>query len=232
MGMFLALAGIIGKSQNEVIASLTNYANSVGGGVQEDNTIDSDNDNCCIVQEANGNTTIFFPNYFLEWDAASEFISRELNATVFSLHIHDGDLWMYVLYNNGKVVDQFNPIPDYWDENISDEEIESWKGNASIVTNYVSYVKTEEIENYLIRWDLDDDEDDDEKAYQTDEFTNEDWQLLDFMAKLKLPYPFDDNGKSKGQTYKFWTKKLTLKQEKTYPPNKAEPKDKPWWKFW
>lgn len=119
---------------------MTNYANSVGGGIQQDNTLNSDNDNCCIIDEANGNTTIFYPDGYLEWDDSSEFISRELNATVFSLHIHDGDLWMYLLYNNGKVVDQFNPVPDYWDENITDEEIESWKGNASIVTNYVSYI--------------------------------------------------------------------------------------------
>jgi hypothetical protein len=32
---------------------------------------------------------------------------------------------MYILYNNGQIIDQFNPIPDYWDENISDEEMES-----------------------------------------------------------------------------------------------------------
>ena len=230
MGNFLALSGVIGKTQNEVFTSLTNYANSVGGGIQQDNTLNSDNDNCCIIDEANGNTTIFYPDGYLEWDDSSEFISRELNATVFSLHIHDGDLWMYLLYNNGKVVDQFNPVPDYWDENITDEEIESWKGNASIVTNYVSYIKPKDIEKYLVRWDLDEEES--TKAYPTDEFTKEEWQLVDFMTKLKLPYPLDDNGNPKGQTYKFWTEKLRLKPATKNLNTKTKTKDKPWWKFW
>ena len=230
MGNFLALSGVIGKTQNEVFTSLTNYANSVGGGIQQDNTLNSDNDNCCITDEANGNTTIFYPDGYLEWDDSSEFISRELNATVFSLHIHDGDLWMYLLYNNGKVVDQFNPVPDYWDENITNEEIESWKGNASIVVNYVSYIKSKDIERYLVRWDLNEEES--TKAYPTDEFTKEEWQLVDFMTKLKLPYPLDDNGNPKGQTYKFWTEKLRLKPATKNLTTKTKTEVKPWWKFW
>ena len=230
MGNFLALSGVIGKTQNDVLTSLTNYANSVGGGIQQDSTLNSDNDNCCIVDEANGNTTIFYPDGYLEWDDSSEFISRELNATVFSLHIHDGDLWMYLLYNNGKVVDQFNPVPDYWDENITDKEIESWKGNASIVTSYVTYIKSKDIEKYLVRWDLDEEES--TKAYPTDEFTKEEWQLVDFMTKLKLPYPLDDSGNPKGQTYKFWTEKLRLELATKNFTNKTKTKDKSWWRFW
>ena len=137
---------------------------------------------------------------------------------------------MYLLYNNGKVVDQFNPVPDYWDENITNEEIESWKGNASIVVNYVSYIKSKDIERYLVRWDLNEEES--TKAYPTDEFTKEEWQLVDFMTKLKLPYPLDDNGNPKGQTYKFWTGKLRLKPATKNLTTKTKTEDKPWWKFW
>ena len=230
MGNFLALSAVIGKTQNEVLNSLTNYANSFGGGILQDNTLNLDNDNCCIIDEANGNTTIFYPYGYLEWDDSSEFISKELNATVFSLHIHDGDLWMYLLYYNGKVIDQFNPIPDYWDENITDEEIENWKGNATIVANYVSYIKPKDIEKYLVRWDLDEDES--TKAYPTDEFKKEEWQLVDFMTKLKLPYPVDDNGNPKGQTYKFWTEKLDPKPATKNLTTKTKTKNNPWWKFW
>jgi len=60
----------------------------------------------------------------LEWDESSAFLSRELQAPVFSFHIHDGDLWMYILHVNGLAVDQFNPVPDYWDDQISSEEID------------------------------------------------------------------------------------------------------------
>lgn len=133
---------------------------------------------------------------------------QRIGAPVFSFHIHDGDLLMYVLYVNGEVVDQFNPIPDYWDEHVSDEEIESWKGDASIVSRYISTLSPTQIEKYLTRWNLDADETN--KAYEDDEFVNEDWQLLDFMRKCGLPYPFDEDGNPKGQSYKLWTDELQL----------------------
>src|SRR5690349_18553847 len=132
MGMFLSMTSIVGKTKNEVVNSLNNYAKTFSGGLEKE-SLSIDNDNCCVIEEANGNTTIFNPYAYLEWDKSSEFISKNLNAPVFSFHIHDGDLWMYVLYVNGEKVEQFNPIPDYWDENISEEEIQSWKGNALTV---------------------------------------------------------------------------------------------------
>jgi hypothetical protein len=204
MGTFLSLSGVIGKTQNDVVNSLTNYARSVDGGLQQEN-LNAENDNCCIIEEANGNTTIFYPNGYLEWDKSSEFISKDLSVPVLSFHIHDGDLWMYVLYFKGQIVDQFNPIPDYWDYNVSHEEIESWKGNASIVAKSVTGVKQADIEKYLVRWNL---EEENTKAYPDDMFTNEDWQLIDFMKKLRLPYPLDENGNPKGQVYKLWTREL------------------------
>jgi hypothetical protein len=76
---------------------------------------------------------------------------------VFSFHIHDGDFWMYILYFDGEVVDRFNPIPDYWNDNVStitEEEIDSWKGHAEVLTDYIPGLGIKQIENYLIRWDL------------------------------------------------------------------------------
>ena len=208
MGMFLSLSGVIGKKHNEVVNSLTNYTKSVEGGLVPENLTTND-DNCCLIEETHGNTTIFYPCDYPEWDKSSEFISKELKAPVFSCHIHDGDLWMYVFYYDGQIVDQFNPIPDYWDENISEEEVESWKGNASIIAKYISGLNQKDIENYLVRWDLD--AEDNSKAYPNHEFENEDWQLSDFMKKVGLPYQIDENGNPKGQSYKLWTKDLQLK---------------------
>jgi len=235
MGMFLSLSGIIGKTKNEVLLSLTNFAKSCNGSLEKEN-LTLENDNCGVVKEANGNTTIYYPNYFLDWDKSSEFISRELNAPVFSFHIHDGDLWMYTLYYDGQIVDQFNPIPDYWSEDISKEEIESWKGNALTITKYIPYVKPKDIENYLVRWDLKNEEE--LKAYPEDEFVNEDWQLLDFMKKLRFDYPLDENGNAKGETFKMWTKENALVPDpKTLKFDNKENisikiSNKPWWKFW
>jgi hypothetical protein len=230
MGNFLALSSIIGKTKNEVVNSLTNYANSVRGGLQQESTINSETDNCCIIDEENGNVSILYPNGYVEWDDSSSYISKELNATVFSFHIHDGDLWMYILYNNGQVVDQFNPVPDYWDENISNEEIESWKGNANILAQYSININKADIEKYLVRWDLE--SENLEKAYPTDEFEQGEWQLIDFMNKLKLPYPLDDNGNPTGLTFKLWTKQLKLETVHTKSRKTETKREKPWWKFW
>ncbi len=112
MGMFLSMSGVIGKTKNEVKLSLAKYAGSVGGTFLKENLSIRDS-NCCVIEEANGNTTILYPDDFLEWDNSSKFISKDLNAPVFSFHIHDGDLWMYILFVDGINVDQFNPIPDY-----------------------------------------------------------------------------------------------------------------------
>ena len=230
MGNFLALTSVIGKTRNEVVTSLTNYANSVGGGLQQENNIDSDTDNCCIIDEQNGNVSIFYPNGYVEWDDSSAFVSKELNTTVFSFHIHDGDFWMYVMYDNGQVVDQFNPVPDYWDDSISNEEIASWKGNADIIAQYIKGIKKSDIDKYLVRWDLENEEA--EKAYSTDEFGQEDWQLTDFMNKLNLPYPLDDNGNPKGLTFKLWTQQLKFITTKNNNIKTETKSVKPWWKFW
>lgn len=219
--MFLALSGVIGKSQKEVEQSLANYATQAGGGLQKEN-LSSDHKNFCVIQETNGNTTVVYPDHYLEWDKSSAFLSKELNAPVFSLHIHDGDLWMYVLYVNGHIIDQFNPIPEYWDDSISQEEIDSWKGNASLIAQHIPNVTPQSIQNYLIRWEIDMDG---QKAYEDDQYMNEDWQLLDFMRKVGLPYPLDGHGNPLGTVYNLWTKEIKQPAVQQTPPKK-------WWKFW
>lgn len=229
MGTFLAISSVAGKTKNEVAGCLENYALSVNGGFQEAANITSDTPNSCIIDEQSGNTSVFYPDGYLEWDESSKFISKELDATVFAFHIHDGDLWMYVLYKSGEVVDRFNPIPDYWDNDLSEEDIDSWRGSAETIARLIPYVKPEDIDRYLLRWNL---EEEPTKAYPTDEFTREDWQMVDFMSKLKLPYPLDDNGNPKGHTYKLWTNQLPLASQSKMDFTEETTDKKPWWKFW
>jgi len=231
MGLFLSLTSVIGKTEEEVANSLAKYASAAGGGLSIEG-LPVDNDNCFVIEQANGNTTILNSSAYLDWDSSSAFISKDLTAPVFSFHIHDGDLWMYILYVDGKQLDQFNPVPDYWDEDMSDEDIVSWKGNAAIVAKYAGPVQPSAIANYLKRWDLDAEEIG--KAYPDDEYDNEDWQLLDFMRKLGLPYPLYDDGMPSGHTYKVWTKELPIKQMPTPAGRASAPakNKKPWWKFW
>lgn len=231
MGTFLSLTSAVGKSQTEVADSLRNYARSVGGGLEK-KTLSIEQDNCCVLEEANGHTTIVYPSAYLAWDETAAALSRDLQAPVFSFHIHDGDFWMYLLFVNGETVDQFNPIPDYWDEDISKEETDRWKGNAATVCKHLRSVMPAAIKQYLVRWDPDAEES--EKAYPDDEFAQEDWQLLDFLRKAGLPYPLNDDGSPKGQTYALWTKDLPLAPlRQTVSPTVHENVfKKPWWKLW
>jgi hypothetical protein len=232
--MFLSMTSVVGKNRDEVVKSLASYAESAGGGLEKQD-LPINNENCCVIADENGHTTIFNPYAFLEWDKSSEFISKDLATAVFSFHIHDGDLWMYNLYASGNLVDQFNPIPDYWDENVTEDEMKSWKGDVAVIVKYLPSVKPADIERYLVKWDLEAEEP--PKAYPDDESGQEDWQLLDFMKKAGLPYPLDNDAKPKGDTYKLWTRELPVKQPRPTPtktPVIAEEKkpQKPWWKFW
>jgi hypothetical protein len=234
MGMFLSLSGVIGKTQDEVCTCLDSYAKSVGGGLHKKD-LSKEDENTSVIAEANGNVSILYPRNYFEWDQSSAFISAALNAPVFSFHVHDSDLWMYLLYHKGEIVDSFNPVPDYWNADIPAEEINSWKGNAEVVAKYVPGLQAHQIENYLRRWEFE--TAGTLKAYDDDKFANEDWQFLDFMRKLGLPCPINEKGEALGQAYKLlatpppWQGK-PMNFDKLNELAKARRQEKPWWKFW
>jgi len=232
MGLSLTLSGIINKPEKDVTDALKSYL-KIDGGDFEPAAIDKNHKNFCAIQTENGNATIIFPPYFFKSSECSLFLSKELKAAVFLLDIFDGDFWSYTLYFNGRIRDKFMPIPDYFNEDISQKEIKSWKGDARIITKYVPGLSEESVEKYLIRWNLDEDE---IKAYQDDEFTNCEYQLFDFMRKLKLPYELDDDDNPKGQAFMFWSNDFPLETVEINQPSTSKSlagvsKQKPWWKF-
>ena len=80
------------------------------------------------------------------------------------------------------------PIPEYF----SDDETEAVHapGNAALIAERF-HVPVESVARYLTSWALDD-LDGAEKAYDIDEFPYGDcWQMVDFMAKLGWPWPWD-----------------------------------------
>jgi hypothetical protein len=210
MGIFLSLSGVINKDPQAVEASVKKFTEVVKGGFQRANIAD-DHPNLAVMGIHGSNTALVYPNYFEEWDAASAFISKDLNATVFSLHIHDEDLWMFQMYHNGENITRFNPLPDYWEEDITTEEVNYWLGDADLISQYIPGLEPASIQKYLRRWDWD--EEGEEKAYPEDEFGFGDcWQVVDFMAKVGLEYPIDETGILLGKKYKLWTSQLDLEQ--------------------
>jgi hypothetical protein len=206
MGLFLSLSGAIACGPEPVVAALRAFAESNRGTFGEADSETAEEDEL-IVCAAAGGVTVMYPRYFDNWDGASEFLSERLDRPVFSLHIHDGDLWMYILYDKGAVIDRFNPLPEYW-EKLEKEERRSWQGNASVVASRVPGIAPEQVSRYLIQWtDRMLNSPEQEKAYATDEcHYGEDWQLLDFMAKLGLDYPIQSE-EIRGTKYEFRCKR-------------------------
>jgi hypothetical protein len=192
MGTFLMMSGIANAAKGEVEDALRNLA--LKRLVAAPSPTGEENESNLVTESDQGNVTVLYQDEWIDWDDASQQLSETLQKPVFSLHIHDGDLWMYILYANGQEVDRFNPIPDYWKE-LSEADRTSWSGNAAVVSRYWPNVSQEQIANYLVRWNVDNEDEIGTKASPEDEFgAGEDWQIVDFMAKVGLAYPEPGQG--------------------------------------
>ena len=201
MGLFLAMSGVADSSRAAVAEALRVYA-SERGGTMEVCDASADPTEALLIADSGSHVTVMYPGEFVQWDEASQHLSRTLGTSVFSLHIHDEDLWMYVLFSKGQQVDQFNPIPNYWLRKMPESEKLAWSGNATVVAQHWPGLEPESIGNYLFEWDLEDDMT--ENAYPDDRFPfNDCWQITDFMHRLGLVYPIDDDGKATAATYRF-----------------------------
>jgi hypothetical protein len=199
MGLFLAITGVANVESAAVEAALHEFAGARGGSMEQATTNDAD-DRLVIAKSEAGNVTVVYPSDFMGWDDAARFLSETLGAVTISLHIHDEDLWMYVLVDGGKDVDWFNPIPNYWG-NVSSGELTQWAGNAATLARHWPRLSADAVENYLVSWDFDGFE---EKAYPEDEFPRGDcWQLVDFMNKLQLVYPDSDVDTPDKKSFEF-----------------------------
>ena len=200
MGLFLSISGIIGKSKDEVETSLRKFVNNNSKKIKKKYSKNT-NGNNFLLHVNNENVTIVYHNHFSEYEESSKFISEDLESLVFSLYIYNGDYWAYSLYQNGKLINEFTPIPTYWIEDITEEVLLHVKGDAELIANYIESLETGDIKNYLVRWDLDDLP---EKAYPDDESEYGNcWQLTDFMNRIGLEYPIDKEGNSNGSIFTF-----------------------------
>lgn len=181
--------------------ALAAFAATRGGSFRPDART-TDDPNTLVLLEDSSKCSVLYPWGFLGWDEASQHLSAQLNVPVFSFHIHDGDLWTFVLFDKGEQVAQFNPLPEYWDDRISAEERTLWSGDADAVASHVPGLSAAAIKLYFKHWDFEDMNPG--RAYPSDRFAYRDcWQLCDFMEKLGLKYPLDDAGAVLGDAYEF-----------------------------
>jgi hypothetical protein len=118
MGLFLSMSAISRVGSGAVESCVHSYAEQHKGRC-EPATPEARLSDLLILDESDQqNVTAQYPGAFLQWEEATAFLSRSLRTPAFAFHIHDDDLWMYGLYVEGKLVDQFNPLPAYWDDSI------------------------------------------------------------------------------------------------------------------
>jgi hypothetical protein len=214
MGMFLSMSGIVGVHQADVANALKEYV-LVHGGRFEPTTVTPPPDDALILCESHGNTTVVLPNHTGHDEPIAAHLSQSLNAPVFFFHVHDEDLWLYMLFVAGEVADQFYSMGDCFGYS-SDEERQRWKGNAATISRICPHVDQYSIRNYLIQWDMLDEAtrklymaeecpyEDDAYAHEDDEHPFGDClQVVDFMQKLGFEYPLRDEDEPSGEAYVF-----------------------------
>ncbi|MGL6076414.1 MAG: hypothetical protein ACRC8S_19855 [Fimbriiglobus sp.] len=200
MGTFVSASGVIGADHEAVERSLTSHVTRHGGVFER--YLALPDRHIAVITEGGPNTTILWPREINDWDSLSQHLSQELEVPVFSFHIHDGDLWMFVLYHRGEEVTQFNTMPDYWEE-LAPEEKASWAGDAQAICRQIPGLSPDSIKNYLVEW-TEAITNSGTKAYPDDEcYYGDEWQMTDFMNRLGLRYPLSATGHPDGKTYKF-----------------------------
>ncbi len=197
MGLFLQVLVMPGCKEAEARAAVETVAEKYscsfdalesGEPIVDEDIIISEliPDECQYVESAGG-VSILINDSCIGYDSLAKVVSGESGKVVLLLYIYDGDYWGYELYDKGAFTDQFNPVPDYFDQ-VSEEDLKKSEGNAQIIASYF-HVEQASIEKYLVRWSEDTM---DVKAYEDDEFGYEDWQMADFMRKLGYPYDFGE----------------------------------------
>ena len=185
MGLFLAMSAVVGSDIPSVERALVKIARDHDGIFEPATAAVVDDDATAVLGSSTAGTTVVYPNGFTEWDDASRVLSAALRTSVFSLHIHDGDLWMFLLFTRGEQVAQFNTVPGYWGR----VEPADWLPDPSIVAAVVPGADPAELAPYLQPWD-DDAPELGAKVWPGDEFGHgRDWQLIDFMRRLGFDYP-------------------------------------------
>ena len=204
MGTFLSLSGVVGSRREDVERAVRSFALKQGGNFEAAPELKhtTSSSEITVINTAGDRTLVLYPSSFEKWDAVSAHISAELGCAAFSFHIHDGDLWMFILFRSGAEMAWFNPRPDYWGD-ISDGERKKWAGEAAAICAAVPGLPKASIERYFLPWseDLMSTE---TKAYPDDEWSyGIDWQMVDFMRRLGFVYPIK-NGEIIGTTYRLY----------------------------
>lgn len=179
MGLFLQTLIVPDKEQQQVAQAVAAAARLHPG-------FELDPSKCQYRQGEKGTQVLCSCNGY---DSLAREISQQVQGPAMLLYIYDEDFWGYYLYDAGQQVDQFCPMPDYFEE-VTPQQAEKMAGSSEVLSRYFG-VQPKAVERYLQTW-TDELMEQGGKAYHKDEFDRCDcWQMADFMERLGFPYAFD-----------------------------------------
>lgn len=179
MGLFLQAAVILNCGEDAARAAIKSLAGKNG----DFELVEKE----CRMCERNRGVNILFNESANGYEQLAEALSLETGHPVLLMYIYDEDYWGYFLYENGRQIDCFNPMPDYFVP-VSEAEKAACVGHSEVISDYFG-VTGAMVEGYLKPWTESMLKEPDKKAYEEDEFGQCDcWQLADFMKKIGFPY--------------------------------------------
>ena len=189
MGYFLAVSAFKNQPVEAVAKCTASYTGKHGVGCKpksDGQTNLNPKTDAAIYAPANGWTVVLWPAYFNIHDIeACRALSEQMQAVVATVHVYDDAYWTNVLFDQGRRLDQFASIPNYFEG--GPEIAQRWGGDASVVARAMS-VPEAQIAPYFAKIG----EADLGKAFVDDEFELSNfWVFTDFWRRIGIRYPAD-----------------------------------------
>lgn len=189
MGGFMAVSAFRTQDADGVLAAAERFFIGRGCSVERIGPAAPENEALQVFRPVDGWTVVLWPNWFSA-TALAQAISADLHCLASDIDVYDGDLWNHRLVRDGKILDQFCSVPDYFTDDPA--EIERFAGRPDLVAAEVGR-PIEQISPYFVR--LVEDEDDMSpvgKAFPDDQSEIADPDVLfDFWRRLGVHYPHD-----------------------------------------
>jgi hypothetical protein len=191
MGYFLAVSAFRAVGEDEVVGAITALlarhsvqVRPVDRGEPDQPSLDFK-----VFAPAGGWTVVLWPAYFNIHDVpVCAALSEALGGVVSTVHTYDSDYWTHVLLREGRILDRFGSMPDYFVSGDGATDIAArWAGDANVVAEMAggdpaalgAYFRHDAGEG-------------DGKAFPDDEFAlDSEWVFTDFWRRVGILYPAD-----------------------------------------
>jgi hypothetical protein len=210
MGEFLAASAFRTQNAEALCAAVAQFFSDNGypaQRVEPGGLRDLSDEDTVIHDSLGGWSVVTWPRYMQDGPAV-EVLTAKLATTASSIRVHDGDYWVHRLVENGRTLDRFASMPDYFAEDPTSAETAQlaaeWAGQPRALAAAFGVAESD-IAPYLVQAPAldveDEDEDEDEedfeeptdrwgKAFTDDAYDRSNvWVFVDFWRRIGITYP-------------------------------------------